>query len=82
MAKTRPGIDRITYQMAQAAAILGEQFLTGHMKHCPQCHTSGTDLRKRCGVWWKMAVRVHTLRRKLRQWNIDSGPPQPTLFDI
>lgn len=70
MGSTRPGLDRLTKQQLQAAAISAEAQLSTHLHHCITCKRAANNVRKRCSYWWALARRAHRARRKLQAYRV------------
>lgn len=79
MSRTRPGIDRIMRQSAHATLIMARGAIATHLKTCAKCSKSGTNMQARCSYWWKLATKIHSLKKTLRQWDINRQDNQPTL---
>lgn len=69
MAKTRPGIERITKQELTAQKTALELLIHGHDKHCARCKQAGKNYAARCNTWWVYARKLHRLKRKLKAYD-------------
>lgn len=80
MAKTRPGIDRITKQQLQAEHAYATMQATKHLKTCITCKHSGVNLYGRCLTWWRLAKAEHRTARALRQYKQPETQNMDPLF--
>lgn len=79
MAKTRPGVERITKQTLTAIAVDTEAAIHYHLTECIACKRAGNKVRDRCTVWWNLAKVRHQTRRKLRQFSAPDTAGMDTL---
>lgn len=76
--KTRPGIDRLDKQELTVLKGWINGRMKAHMKQCPACTKAGTELRKRCGTWWRLARRLHQVKRALKKYDV----PETASMDV
>ena len=80
MAKTRPGIDRLTKQELAARKSRYAALLHAHVSTCGMCAHSVTWPYDMCNAWWKLATAQHKVMRRLAEYQADEYPGGLTLF--
>lgn len=64
MRKTRPGADRISMRLLDAAISTYAAALPMHVKQCVECMRAGTDAMAHCSEWWNTKAKLHQLQRQ------------------
>lgn len=85
MAKTRPGVERITKLELTAARGGLNTMINGHMKVCHQCKVAGNDVYLQCSEWWNLAKSLHKVNRALSGYTDEQSGNQlalPGMEDI
>lgn len=82
MAKTRPGVDRITKQRLQAEHAYALRQRNKHMRLCGQCSKSGDNLYMRCIDWWHLAKTERRTAKALREYKQPETQGMIPLFGV
>lgn len=64
MRKTRPGADRISMRLLDAAISSYASALPMHVRECVDCMRAGTDAMAHCSKWWEIKAELHKLQRQ------------------
>lgn len=62
--RTRPGVDRISMQLLNAAIGTYANMLVMHGKECHTCTTAGTNAFAHCTKWWEIKTELHRLQKQ------------------